>query len=130
MQKYVVEGDPIPLARPRHGRGRTWDAQSKFKHDVALQIMAQHGSKPMFQGPVEIDVTFYMPIAASKSQKQQRLLEDHMHIARPDLSNLIKFIEDVATSIIYSDDCIICCIVATKRYSSKPRTEFIIKELR
>jgi Holliday junction resolvase RusA-like endonuclease len=51
------------------------------------------------------------------------------HIARPDLSNLIKFIEDIAIGILYGDDSIIAEIYARKCYDATPRTEFELIQL-
>ena len=50
------------------------------------------------------------------------------HTAKPDLSNMIKFIEDVCKGIVYNDDEQIVQITAYKRYDLEPRTEFEIYE--
>lgn len=51
------------------------------------------------------------------------------HQYKPDLSNLLKWIEDCATGIIYRDDCIIASICAKKLYAESPRTEFTVEQL-
>ena len=56
-------------------------------------------------------------------------MQEQPHYSRPDLSNLIKFIEDVATGILYKDDCIIAELVSYKHYDTNPRTEFMITPL-
>jgi Holliday junction resolvase RusA-like endonuclease len=61
-----------------------------------------------------------MPIP--KTRKKKNLF----HISRPDLSNMIKFYEDVAQGILFSDDSKIAKITATKVYDEMPRVEIII----
>jgi Holliday junction resolvase RusA-like endonuclease len=126
--KYVLYGNPIALARPRFGWKKIYDSQRQVKMEVALQLEQQHNERPFFEGPIEMDVTFYMPIVKSRGSLAKRsVLEGRYHLARPDLSNMIKFIEDVGNGIIYKDDSIVTKINAEKRYSLDPRTELTIR---
>lgn len=124
--KYVVVGDPIPLARHRHGNGHTWDPQKQLKKIFYNQIAYQHLEKPMFSGPIHIDFEFYFPIA--RTSKTAR--DGAHHVFRPDLSNLVKFVEDAVTLLLYKDDACIASFSAAKKYSTEPRTEFTISELK
>lgn len=72
-----------------------------------------------------MEIAFFMPIPKSKSIK----LKGEYHHIRPDLSNLIKMVEDIAQSIVYHDDCIISSISAKKTYDLNPRTEFSFTKL-
>ncbi len=126
---YIIEGDPIPLARARHGRGKTWDSQKKEKLYIQLLLERIHGNRPLYQGPLYLEMFFYMEIPKTSSQRALTM-ENTWHYFRPDASNLLKFIEDVATGILYKDDCLISSITCHKKYSQKPRTEFTIKELK
>lgn len=125
-RSYVIEGNPIPLARHRHTGTRAWDSQKQAKFGLGVQITNQHEQAGYFNGPVRLDVIFYMPIP----KKSPNYIQGRYHLIKPDLSNLIKMLEDVATKITYHDDCIISVIFAQKRYSLVPRTEFTITELR
>lgn len=69
-------------------------------------------------------VIFFMPIPTSRSKKKQLELLNKPHLFKPDLSNLIKFVEDCCNNIVFKDDCIITSINAQKVYSDTPRTEF------
>lgn len=122
---YSVEGTPIPLARHRHSGDHTWDSQKQQKYGTGIQLVNQHEDRPKFQGPIQLDVTFFMPIRKSGYKAPK----GGYHLIKPDLSNLIKYIEDAATKILFDDDCIISVINAQKRYSEIPRTEFTITEL-
>lgn len=120
---YVITGDPIPLARPRASMTcRMWDAQKSIKLLRGLQIRNQHDDKPYLTGPLHLDVTFYF-LGASKKRLGRP------HIFKPDLSNLIKFAEDIATGILYHDDCLIASISSRKLYDTIPRTVFTLTQM-
>ena len=124
--KYIIIGTPIPLARPRFNGRKIYDSQKHKKLVAGINLRHQHDNKPLYEGDLHLDVKFYLKIA---SKKKISILEDTYHVYKPDLSNLLKFIEDVCTGIIYKDDSLICSVYAIKKYSSIPRTEFEIKVL-
>ena len=127
--QYIVEGKPIPLARPRLSRHTTYNPQSHLLKEFNLVIDSQNPNKSMFIGPIEMNVVFYMPIPKSWSKKKQDEVYATFHKKRPDISNLIKFVEDGVQGVLYDDDCIISSVTAQKIYSFKPRTELTIREL-
>jgi len=68
-----------------------------------------------------------MLVPASSSLKKKLLLYNQPHIKAPDLSNLLKFVEDVIVEAqIITDDSKIISISAKKLYAEYPRTEFQI----
>ena len=126
--KYVLYGNPIALARPRIGWKKIYDSQRQVKMEVALQLQQQHQENPFFKGPLSLEIIFFMPIPKSQGALAKRSdLEDRLHTFRPDLSNMIKFIEDVGNGVIYEDDALVARIKAEKRYSLDPRTELIVQ---
>lgn len=125
--KYVVNGIPIPLCRPRYSQGRRpWDSQREEKVKWGFFVEVQHGDRPFFEGPIHLDIVFYFPISSSMAKRIADSQEEKPHHYRPDLSNLIKFVEDAVAGILYKDDCIIASVVAKKLYDKVPRTEFTI----
>lgn len=128
---YVVMGNPTALARARHAGGRFYDAQKHNKLVCGMDIRKQHEEAPFFKAPISLDVIFYMPIPDSVAAKKRPSMKDQWHIIKPDSSNLLKFVEDVATEICYKDDCIIAKISLEKVYDDGkgPRTEFVLMEL-
>jgi Holliday junction resolvase RusA-like endonuclease len=122
-QKYMVPGDPTALARARHGRGKTWDTQKDVKRNTGIFLQSQHQGD-FYLGPLSFDVVFFL----SPPLKTKRPNNTYHHF-KPDLDNLIKFILDVATGILYKDDSVISCISAMKKYSDLPRTEIIITQM-
>lgn len=127
---YIIEGDPVAWARavPSRKTGRMWDSQKQTKLYFQLLISRIHGTRPLYDGPLHLDITYYLPIPPSLHKKADKL-EGSWHFFRPDKSNLLKLIEDAATGILYKDDCLICSETSYKKYSKNPRTEFIIREL-
>ena len=125
---YTVDSIPLSLKRPRFGLGKVYDSQKREKYGVQLQLKSQHDYVLPFDGPLKLEVTFFMPLP-------QRLRRKHHtgsyppHHVKPDIDNLVKFILDCANGIIFCDDALISCLVAHKRYSEVPRTEFSITRL-
>jgi len=128
---YVIHGDPIALARARLSRGRFYDSQKHLKLIWGIAVSKQHNYEHFFEGPVFMDVIFYMPIAKNISLKRKTALYDQWFISRPDNTNLTKFVEDAIETIAYKDDCIIVKHSIEKVYDdgNGPRTEFILQEI-
>lgn len=132
---FTIPGNPIPLARarinPKAFFGKTtrsmWDPQKELKLVTAITLQNQFENIIPFVGPVHIDAIFYMPISKSKSKKHRQEIVGKMHPTKPDISNLLKFIEDAATGLLYKDDCIISSVNIKKIYDLNPRTEFTIE---
>ena len=129
FMRYVIEGNPVPLQRVRFSNKHCWDAQKSLKTKMAIEIERQHDDAPHLSGPLKLIIIFYFEPARSLSVTKRHGLHGVSHVFRPDLSNLIKFIEDIAIGIIYNDDCVIAEIEARKCYDSIPRTEFELIQL-
>ncbi len=128
---YKIDGPPVSLSRARIGYNsrHMFDSQKQTKRIYAIHIQNQHGDDPILTGhPIAMDITFFMkmPKLSLRAQPNKR---HQYHYYKPDLSNLIKFVEDVANKIIMNDDCQIAIITARKVYHEHPRTEFYIYEV-
>ena len=127
---YVVLGKPIPLQRPRFGDNLVYDPQKSVKKEVINELLKQNKGRPTICGMLHLHADFHMQLPRAKSHKKH-LLQQQYHVYKPDLSNLIKFIEDVCVdSRIIEDDCLIASISSRKLYSDNPRTEFYFETLR
>ena len=87
---------------------------------------SQHDERPFYEGFLHLDIHFFLKIP---SRAKTKTFDGRYHVYRPDLSNLIKFIEDIASKVLFRDDSMICSIVATKKYDKEPRTEFEVRSL-
>ena len=125
---YKIYGKPLPLQRPRSSfvRKLVYDPQKDQKEDAQIQLRLQHKNKAILDGPLILDITFFMAAPVSMPLKKKAFLYGMPHFKKPDLSNLIKYVEDVAQKIIFTDDSRIVSISAKKIYAETPRTEFTI----
>lgn len=122
---YIIPGDPTPLARARFASGRAYDSQKQAKLSWGLQLANQHKDIGFFRGPIGLEVTFFMAVPQTRIKNLQKLINTH-HVFKPDISNMLKWVEDCAQGILYQDDCVISQISCKKIYSDQPRTEFKI----
>jgi Holliday junction resolvase RusA-like endonuclease len=104
-----------------------YDVRHKEKDDARRSIRNQY-SDNIIHGSVKLKFVFYMaiPKSSSKSAKESMALGNIPHLKKPDVSNLIKFAEDILKEIVLIDDSIVTKIVASKQYSEDPRTEITI----
>jgi Holliday junction resolvase RusA-like endonuclease len=127
-KSYVLDGQPVPLARVGQCKSMRYDTQKNLKLYASITLQSQHNNEPLFEAnPLELLVTFYLEIPKTRAAK---VSEEAWHYYRADLDNLVKFVCDCANRIIFRDDSLVCSIIAKKVYSSKPRTEFTIRELK
>ena len=124
MQKTIIVNS-IPVAQPR-ARITRWNAFNPAKDKAnwaRLQIAEQFNEK--LECPIEIKLTFFMKIPKSTSKKKREAIEKGyiFHIKKPDIDNLMIFILNCMTDIVYRDDNQVFKISAEKIYSDNPRTE-------
>jgi Holliday junction resolvase RusA-like endonuclease len=81
---------------------------------------------PLFEGPLEIEATFFMKMP--KNASKQKTMNGQLHKQRPDVDNLLKFLLDISNKILYRDDCEVSICKGVKIFDMNPRTEFTIKE--
>lgn len=123
-KSYCIDLPPIPWQRTRLNGHRFYDGQAHDKVVCGISLSKQHDNDIFFDGPVHLDVIFYMPYSTNKKKNNEVY-----HIVRADLDNLIKFLLDCAHDILFKDDKIVCSISAKKIYDTHPRTEFTLTEL-
>lgn len=126
---YVVQGKPVPLNRPRIGEYGVYDSQRSVKAKMMNELQLQRNKDATLCGMLHMHMDFYMPLPKTKSHRKH-LIQQKYHVYRPDLSNLIKMIEDVCVDVgIIEDDCLIASITARKLYGDPSRTEFYFSRL-
>lgn len=128
---YVIPGEPQALARPRFSRQsqRVYNPMRNQMLILSITIQSQHNNKPLFEGPIHMDVTFFMPYPSKLTKAQRTDIQGSYHFTRSDLDNMIKFLADLCNGVLYKDDAIIASISAKKVYSDNPRTEFSFQSL-
>ena len=128
MKIYTIYGKPVPLKRPRVTKFVTYDEQRDQKQADRTFLREQRGARlAIANGPLEIKLSFFMPIPKSTTKKNP--VNGKPHHKRPDLDNLIKYALDVMQPVLIDDDSFISNIIADKLYDKEPRTEIIITRL-
>lgn len=126
-KEYIIDIRPIPWQRVGHNGNHFYDKQHQEKLAYGLSIARIHGNDPKFQGPLQLDMIFYMPIPKLTRNRTQGIY----HYSTPDKDNLIKMLFDsiTQTNIVWNDDrqCAIGSWQAL--YDKKPRVYFKITEL-
>lgn len=130
MLELVLPGNPTPWASPTFSRFKVFDKRSKEK-DHARKLLRECYKGDLIAYPIKLKIEFYLPIPknTSKSAKEAMELKKIPHQKKPDLTNLIKFAEDMLKGIVIVDDNLVSKIVAQKFYSFEPRTIFTISAI-
>lgn len=150
--RFVIPGIPKGKATARVTMHGTFiPAESRKEMEAARMIarLAMQGREP-FQGPVEMKLCAYCPVPASWSRKKREaaLAGDVMPTSKPDLSNIIKGVEDgmrppaakrakpgakiinaLPMKVVYRDDAQIVRMTAWKLYHENPRVVVEIREI-
>jgi Holliday junction resolvase RusA-like endonuclease len=132
--RIVVDGFPVPAARPRFVRAgpfvRTYNPANVMQYRERLQAAAQEamqGRNPL-DGALRMSVLCVMPVPESMPKGKRRVALAGLiaHTKKPDCSNLLKNFEDALNGIVYIDDARLCEVTILKVYGEKPRVEIEI----
>lgn len=130
MVVLEVLGEPKPLARARHGRGRTFDPkQNRVNKDTVRFAWQQARAAPFGREPIQMLVECFFPRPASHfgTGRNANVLKESApvwHTKRPDGDNLLKLVKDALNTIAYVDDSQIVDARVTKAYASAGRAPF------
>lgn len=128
----TIEGVPIAQKRARATRKgayiSVYDPQKIEKQQARWQVQSLYREEPL-KCPVELDISFFMPIPKSTSKVKMRLMSEQeiKHVVKPDVDNLEKFLFDVLNGILFEDDSQIYSLTCKKLYSRDPRTVITAK---
>ena len=130
MLTFIIPGRPIPKGRPqfnRHtGKARTPKRTVEYERYVGLcarMAMAAQGQRDPFEGGVAMKMTFLFA-------RPQKVTAGHCLYERPgrapligggnlpDLSNIVKSVEDGLQGVVFGDDCQVCYLEVSKSYCS------------
>lgn len=98
---FTVPGEPVPFAWRQRGGERFCPARQKRATDaIGLCARRAMAGRSLMDGPIEIDVVF---IRHRRSRRRNQVAP-WPDTARPDLTNLVKLLEDALTGIVWADD--------------------------
>lgn len=71
---YTIPGVPAPLLRAKASfKNHTiYNPQKTQQLVTRVNLQEQHKDKPLFEGPLHIDIIFHMPITKSNSNQKNK----------------------------------------------------------
>jgi Holliday junction resolvase RusA-like endonuclease len=125
---FVVNGEPVPKARPRFVRktGRTYTPQKSADYESKIRFAASGIVSEIQMGTIRLHAIFHFPVRKSWSNAKRKSRVNREHQTRPDLDNLVKAVSDGLNGVAYADDQQIAVIEAKKFWSVMGRTEIQI----
>lgn len=136
--KFEVPGSPIGQGRPKfstiNGHAKAYDPEKSRNYKAYVKLLATQAMREqgftMIEGPCCLDILAFFEVPKSKSKKfkERALMGIERPTKKPDLSNIVKGIEDALNGLVYRDDSSLVYLSCTKYYSDIPRVEVIIRE--
>lgn len=136
MISFTVMGVPIAKGRPKFARrgkyvttytpDKTRNAEETFvARSLEFRPVAPYGC------PIRLMAVFELPIPASWPawKRALALTGNYMHVAKPDVDNLVKLVKDALKGVFWIDDSQIICVKAVKHYSPIPKTRIEIEPI-
>ena len=113
---FTVYAKPVPKARARFSRSGVYTPQQTVDFENLIAYSAKNAMRgnELILESVTLVVNFFFKKAIKNPDS---------HIKKPDLSNLIKSVEDAMNGIVYKDDSQIKNIVASKQYGESDKIE-------
>jgi len=112
--KFVIDGNPVPKARPRVTQRGTFTPQATKDWETFVGWSYRQASGPLFPGLVRIVMHFYY-----RRKRSERV----------DLDNLIKSMLDGLNKVAWNDDAQVRFLMADLMYVKEaPRVEMSIEE--
>lgn len=134
---FFVAGKPVAKQRARvvrnHGKVRSFTPEATVNYELQVRMCAQEAMshrKP-FEQPCALTVTVYVHPPQSWSNKRRKEAVEHEYrpTKKPDLSNILKSIEDGMNGVVYRDDSQIVAMSVAKQYSEWQGVSVTVREL-
>lgn len=127
MRIYELIGKPIPWVRPRRKGNKYYDPQVKKKIEKQWELKSQIKCLYKNSDPLKVTIEFHMPIPKSWTKLKKQRSINKPHSSRPDIDNLLKFMNDSLNSILWKDDALIYEVHIRKFYSDEPKTKLWVE---
>lgn len=126
---YLFELHGIPVAQKQtrfvcvNNKPRAYDPSSKDKERIQWQLKP-FAPKEVLTGPVELSITFFLPIPKRVSSKLRNQMINRVILpnVKPDEDNLAYLITNALKKIVYDDDKQVCVKHVYKYYGTEPKT--------
>ena len=132
----TIPGEPTGKGRHRTTKtGHTYTPEKTRSYEKEVQTCYQmdYMGKQLLEGELiaEIDAYFKIPKSATKGKRLAMKNNVTRPTKKPDMSNIIKIIEDALNKVAYKDDSQIVEVIGRKWWTlDNPRVEVLISEVR
>lgn len=129
---FTVYGDAAPGGSKTPGRSKNGklfvrDSNPRaaaWKQQIAEVAGTLMQDRELFEGPLLLHLTFYRKRAKWHYNKKGVIPNAPKYpVVKPDLTKLIRPLEDALTGVVYKDDNQIVEQVARKRWADEPRVD-------
>lgn len=133
MIRLTIPGEPVGKARPRMIRGGIVYTPAKtvnYETLIRELFVIKYPDFQPIEGPVEMNLFAWLKMP--KESKKKTLAMESGEIRptkKPDMSNILKTVEDALNNLAYNDDKQIVELTVKKWFSSRPRIELEIEEI-
>jgi len=105
--------------------GKSW---RRILQKEAKLCMQEEGNHSLFSGPINLEIIFTVPRPKKhfnkKGLKQNAPL---MPTTRPDLTKLVRAVEDALTNVVWGDDRQICSCKHRKEYAELTTNQYLTR---
>lgn len=140
MIRFYVPGKPQGKARARtfynkklgHMQSITPDKTVLYENNIIHSFLASAGeNRGLLQGPLQMRIEAYFPIAKSTTKKLRREIEEFkvFPTKKPDADNIAKVVCDALNQVAYQDDTQIVKLTVTKHFENKDNPVGLIVEV-
>ena len=127
---FTVKGRPTPWARAGSKGGvRYTPAHVRQYQDFVKKCAADTMmDRDPLSGPLSMEILFYLPIPTSwpKWKREASMWGIVYPASKPDLSNLIKAIEDACNTVVWDDDAQVVRMKPAKLYGVTPQAQVTV----
>jgi len=141
---FSISGEPKAQKRHRHRTiqpkdkrrksfVQTYDPCSKEK-EAFRTLAARFAPDRPLECPIRVAIHCFMPhakthIGTGKNAGKIKPSAPSLHIKKPDVDNLAKFVMDALTGLFWKDDSVIYSMHVVKSYSTDPMTVVAIDKV-
>lgn len=132
---FTIPGEPTGKARPRvfnrGGKSMAITPQKTVMYENLIKTCFTEQCGTFFgekQLAMKITAFYQIPKSASKKKSDVMLSGEIRPTKKPDLSNVIKCVEDALNGVAYGDDSQIVWLMGEKYYSNIPCVKVEITE--
>lgn len=141
---FTVYGKPQPAGskkafqHPRTGRVVVVDdakGSRPWKQEVAGAALEARGERELLHGPISLAVEFYVArpkghFGTGRNATRVRPSAPWFPTVKPDVTKLVRAVEDALNGLIWRDDAQVIDQIACKRYGEPERCDVLVLQLR